>query len=292
MFVKASIVLKGLLAFLFASEPLESAEIRILTSTLAGTIANGDADDDLNSFYQGGGHSSSLITGPILPGQLVGVDLLVVMLPDAALSMAETDEMLSLAEAGGWILFIGEQHNFAASENGSVNAALGALGSSMSIETSSLGSGFANTSSDQIVDNPLTLGVDLVNYGNVNRILGVPSGNEIFLTPDLSNSWAAYERLNHGVIVLLADSNIISNIENTAANDNHAFFSNVAAFSAGSDPSISIHSMGLQEMEVTFTGIIQGSDALGHWTDLDPQPASPWKFTPLESTQFFRARSF
>jgi hypothetical protein len=44
---------------------------------------------------------------------------------------------------------------------------------------------------------------------------------------------------------------------------------------------------------IEFSGILQSSETLGGWTDLDPQPASPYTHNPSESTptRFFRARN-
>ena len=45
------------------------------------------------------------------------------------------------------------------------------------------------------------------------------------------------------------------------------------------------------QVEVEFSGILQWSSALLIWEDLDPQPDSPYRFTPDTARMFFRARS-
>jgi hypothetical protein len=60
-----------------------------------------------------------------------------------------------------------------------------------------------------------------------------------------------------------------------------------------SDPgSLSIKQVSTQ-IEIEFLGILQQSINLSGpdgWKDVTPQPASPWRFTPLESKMFFRIK--
>lgn len=55
---------------------------------------------------------------------------------------------------------------------------------------------------------------------------------------------------------------------------------------------ISITSAGGEALSIEFTGILQSSSTLGGWTDLDPQPSSPYIWTPEfpDSRLFFRVR--
>ena len=43
-------------------------------------------------------------------------------------------------------------------------------------------------------------------------------------------------------------------------------------------------------IEVEFDGVLQRSEDLLNWVDIDPQPSSPFRFTPTQSRAFFRAR--
>lgn len=205
-----------------------AATIKILSSTRAGDLTDADGDDDLNAFYQGKGFNSSIYSGTITNADLLGVDLLVIMLPDDDFSASEIDAMGACLALGGRILFMGEQVNFGSVQNTRINSALSALGSSMSLGTASVDLGFNDTGAGQILDNPFNAGVNLINYGNVNSISGTPAGHEIFLAKDLSTVWGGYEFIGAGTLILLADVNVINEIESTASYDNHIFFTNLA----------------------------------------------------------------
>ena len=84
----------------------DASTVKVLRSTLAGTIANADADDDLDAFYNGVGATSSLHTGTLTAPDLVGVDLLVLMLPDDAFSPSEIAVIDDFVAAGGELLLI------------------------------------------------------------------------------------------------------------------------------------------------------------------------------------------
>ena len=221
-----------LLACLAAGPDAQATTVKILASAKAGTIADADADDDLQAFYAGLGAASSLLTGTVTAGDLVGVDVFVVMLPDDAFTAAELTALADFASNGGTLLLMGEQDGFAAAENAHLNAALSSLGSAMSLDAASLDTaGLQDTVSGQIVAQPgLTDGVLVVNYGNVNSISGVSPSREIFLASDLSSVWGGFEPIANGRIVLLADVNVVSNLEDTVANDNHVFKTGPATF--------------------------------------------------------------
>ena len=51
----------------------------------------------------------------------------------------------------------------------------------------------------------------------------------MFFAPALSFVWAGFEDIGAGRVVLLADSNVLSAIENSGSNDNGVWFNNVAA---------------------------------------------------------------
>ncbi len=211
----------------FCSTGSYATTIMILSSTLAGSIADGDGDDDLNTFYQNEGFSSSIITGTISDPELSNVDLFVAMLPNDGFGTSEITALTNYLATGGRILFMGEQNSFAPTENNFINGALSDLGSSMLLGASSIDSGFNDTSAGQILPHPFNSSVNLVNYGNVNSISGIPPGNELFLAKDLSTPWGGVELVGNGTMIVLADTNMISHIEDTAGNDNHLFFTNI-----------------------------------------------------------------
>ncbi len=213
--------------------------VTILRSTRAANIGltNG-ADNDLNSFYVSEGFTSSLFTGAVTDTTLAGASLFVAMLPDDNFAASEITAMNNFLSTGGRIMFMGEQNGFAPAENARINLALFQLGSGLSLGTLSLDTaGLQNTNPAQISDHPLNNGIDLINYGSVNAIVGT-SGSVLFTAKQVAGAaWGRVESLNGGEIVLLADTNMISNIEFPSANDNHVFFANVATAVAVPEPS-------------------------------------------------------
>lgn len=210
--------------------PLATADtVKILTSTKASTIAGADADDDLDAFYVGLGAVSSLMTGTVTAGDLFGVDVFIVMLPDDAFTAAEEAAISSFAVNGGTLLLMGDQGGFAPTEDGYLDGLLAGLGSAMSLDANSLDtSGLQNTGAGQIIlQAGLTDDVSIVNYGNVSSISGVSPANELFLTSNLLSLWGGFEGIGNGRIILLGDTNLVSNLEDTVGNDNHVFFSNL-----------------------------------------------------------------
>lgn len=206
----------------------DAATVKVLASVKAGSISGADADDDLHEFYLGSGADSHLVDGTVTAEDLAGVDLFVVMLPDDAFTAAEMTALGDFVAGGGTLLLMGEQHGFAAAENVYLNDLLTALGSAMRIGTSSVDSGFRDTLPGQIIAQPgLTDGVFVINYGNVNVLTGVDPARRIFLTSNLASVWGGFEPHGDGRIVFLADVNVISNLEETTANDNHVFFGNL-----------------------------------------------------------------
>lgn len=221
-------VLLLLFGLLTTAVSANAAVIKVLSSQRAGDIANGDGDDDLVSFYQNNGFQASLFNGAVSDAELNNVDLLVLMLPDDAFSGSEISAMSNHLARGGRLLFMGEQQSFAAAQNGFINTALAALGSNLLLGSDSLDAGFNNTGNGQILPNALTNGVTTLNYGNVNSVGGTTAENRLLLAKNLSSVWGGVESLNNGSLVVLGDTNLISNLENTNANDNHVFFSNLA----------------------------------------------------------------
>lgn len=212
----------------------QNTSVKVLTSALAGMIANADADNDLNAFYLDAGITSSLWAGEVSDESLAGAELFVVMVPDDAFTVSELTAMDDFLFAGGRILFMGEQQGFAPVENAYINSALSSVGSAMTLDLASLDAmGLQDTVAGQIQTHPYNTGVGLVNYGNTNSISGVPVGGgldgELFRATDLTSVWGAVEVLaGGGTVILLADLNMLSNIEDELDNDNHVFFLNIA----------------------------------------------------------------
>ena len=60
---------------------------------------------------------------------------------------------------------------------------------------------------------------------------------------------------------------------------------------AASRPTMTVYSAEQNEMSFGFSGILQVSTNLTQWTDLDPQPTSPFSLPTNLTSQFYRARS-
>ncbi len=145
-----------------------------VTAAVAGGIAldNTTAMTNLNEHYNSlPGVTSSILAGPISDASLVGVDLLVNSLPDAAYSAAEIDAMVDFATSGGDIIFLGE-HSGVGYDNSFINTALTALNTGMSILSTSLDAGNNTASGLQIATHALTTGVTSLGYGGVSEISG------------------------------------------------------------------------------------------------------------------------
>jgi len=151
------------------------------------------------------------------------------MLPDDAFSPAGVSVVDDFLIGGGEHLPIGEQEGFAAVENGYLEDLLVGVGSALSLGNQSLDAGFNDTVSAQIIDQPgLTDGISLLNYGNTNVVLGFDPEHRLFLAADLASVWETFELIDGSRLVLLGDVKLLSNLEDTVANDNHAFFLNLA----------------------------------------------------------------
>lgn len=64
--------------------------------------------------------------------------------------------------------------------------------------------------------------------------------------------------------------------------------------SAISEPTISLSYIAdSQQLSISFTGVIQESSDLGvtdPWSDIEPQPTSPWTFIPADDKMFYRIK--
>ena len=99
-------------------------------------VSGGDFDYIYDSF--GVTVTSDLLasTTTITDAILSGVDLFIAVTPDLFIT-SETDAMSDFLAGGGDIFFVGEYGSFGLSDNGDINSALSALGSSMSLNTTS-----------------------------------------------------------------------------------------------------------------------------------------------------------
>ena len=56
------------------------------------------------------------------------------------------------------------------------------------------------------------------------------------------------------------------------------------------EPAISIRRTAGNLLEIEFNGVLQHSENLTGWEDVDPQPLSPWTISPTTPRRFFRSR--
>ena len=131
----------------------------------------------VNNYYNGlTGVSSSTLAGPITAASLAGIDLFVSILPATLYSASE---LSALSSFGGSILFLGDNSAFQ-TQNGNINAALAALGSSISIIPNTLfDAGFHTATGSQIASDPLTAGISSLVYAAPSELL-VAGGTALF----------------------------------------------------------------------------------------------------------------
>lgn len=127
----------------------------------------------INTFYNSLGGVSSTLDGPgtlIDAAFLAGADLFIGILPDDPYSGSEIMAISDFLDGGGSAFFMGEWDNFQTGENAAINAALAALGSTMSIVDGFFDGGFTVTG--DIGANPLTAGVTSFTVGAGSQIIG------------------------------------------------------------------------------------------------------------------------
>jgi len=152
----------------------------------------------MNNFYNSlGGVSSSTFAGNVTAAQLSGVDLFISMTPDNAFTAAEITAMSNLLGGGGSILFMGDNANFAP-QNNRINAAVSALGGSMTILSTSFDSGFHTAVGGQIAVDPFTAGVNTFTYAAPSELM-VTGGTPLFFGTG-GQQFVAYEQTATNVI--------------------------------------------------------------------------------------------
>jgi hypothetical protein len=57
------------------------------------------------------------------------------------------------------------------------------------------------------------------------------------------------------------------------------------------NPIVSIETTNARQVAIDFSGILQRSTNLSTWFDLEPQPVSPWIFSPFAEREFFRIKN-
>jgi len=133
----------------------------------------------INTYYSGlSGVSSSALSGTVTSAALSGANLFISMLPATEFS---PEELIALSSFGGDILFIGDSAEFPeyVADNARINAALSALGSSMSTLSVTFGRGGAVARGSQIAADPYTVGITSFRF-SVPSEISVGRGKALF----------------------------------------------------------------------------------------------------------------
>lgn len=183
----------------------------------------------INNFYNGlAGHSSTIGVGTLDTVDLSGVNLLWATQPADAYTPAELIAMQSFLASGGRIAFMGEHGSFAPAQNTRINGALGALGSTITINNVILDSGFrtASVGDGQILAHSLTSGVNNYQYAAFAPLSLAGSAVALMLGEDsyLGNPsvMMAYQNIGAGSIFLITDQNVWDNAPTWGGSYNNA----------------------------------------------------------------------
>ncbi len=198
---------------LMVSASANAGVVKVWGETMAGFNLS-----QINNFYNGlTGHSSTISGGALNTVNLTGVNLLWATQPADAYTVAELNTMKSFLTGGGRIAFMGEHGSFAPAQNMRINAALVALGSTISINNTILDSGFrsASVNDGQILSHALTQGVNFYEYAAFAplTISGTATalmlGEEKYLNK--SSIMMAYQNIGAGSVFLITDQNVWDN---------------------------------------------------------------------------------
>jgi hypothetical protein len=151
-----------------------------------------DSVEAINDYYNGlAGVTSTLGNGSatITASFLSGVDLFISVLTADSYSAAEIGALSGFLDGGGSVFFMGENNANFAAENARINAALTALGSSMTLGAASIDSGFNITNS--IDADPLNAGVSSFTYAFTNSVI---NGGTSLIRTQGGTTFIAYER--------------------------------------------------------------------------------------------------
>lgn len=211
--------------------------LALLPCSAAGVVkvwggANPALNGQINSFYNTlSGTTSTLATGTLDTVDLTGVNLLWAIQPTATYTNAEVNAMAAYLATGGRLAFMGEHGTFMPSENNRINAALAALGSSLSIVNQIHDPSFrtASVGDGQILAHPLTAGVNSYRYAAYAPLTLGSGGVALMIGEDQPSIMMAYQNVGGGSIFLISDQNVFdaAALGDVAGNDNHQMFANL-----------------------------------------------------------------
>ncbi|OPY89963.1 MAG: hypothetical protein A4E72_00894 [Syntrophus sp. PtaU1.Bin208] len=183
----------------------------------------------INNFYNSlPDVNSTILSGTLDTVDLSGISLLWAVQPADSYSAAEISTMSNFLAGGGRIAFMGEHGNYAPDENARITAAIAALGGHISINVDYPDSGFhdATRANGQILDHPLTAGVNTYNYACFASLNISGAAQKLMLGTNLSDIMMAYENIGAGSIFVITDQNVWDNVY-SSNNDNKVMFENL-----------------------------------------------------------------
>ncbi|MDP2783262.1 MAG: PEP-CTERM sorting domain-containing protein [Sulfurimicrobium sp.] len=225
---------------ILGSSPVNAGVVKVW-----GEAPYGLSHSVMNNFYNGlSGHSSSIATGTLDTVNLSGVNLLWATQPSNAYTSAELTTMGNFLAGGGRIAFMGEHGSgLAVDENNRINAALSALGGTITIHNNNaLDGGFrsAGVGDGQILSHALTAGVNTYEYAAFAPLTisgtaeALMLGEQLFLgNPSIM---MAYQNIGPGSIFLITDQNVWDNDPTWGSFDNERMFENLLSGNTGAPP--------------------------------------------------------
>lgn len=134
-----------------------------------------DPVDSVNDFYNTiSGVTSNIFDGMFTSDDLIGVDLFIAPLPNDSFTSAEISALGNYLTGGGSVFFLGENSNYV-SQNQSINDALAALGSSLTLVPDMVAPTPPSPSvavGSQIVSDPFTVGVSTFSHLTSSQVTG------------------------------------------------------------------------------------------------------------------------
>ena len=199
----------------------------------------GGIETGINDFYNSLSGVSSSQLGSLTSSSLAGIDLLWAIQPSSAYTSTELGAMSGHLAGGGRIAFMGEHGGIALDENNRINAALTALGASMSIIPGVVvDSGFrtASVGDGQILSHTLTAGVNAYEYAAFNPLDLGANGIALMLGEEsLTDIMMGFEIVGPGSIFMITDQNVL-NFSGSDVFDNETMFENLLLANTGAPP--------------------------------------------------------
>jgi hypothetical protein len=133
------------------------------------------------TFYTDRGVTVAVTTSALTPSDLKDTSLLISAIPLSPYTASEIGLMSGFLSAGNTLFFIGENDGFVQGmqANEFINAALGSLGSGLSLVNANDDPDYNTATGSQIATNPLTTGIDNFVYAATSEVSG---GTPLFFT--------------------------------------------------------------------------------------------------------------